>query len=116
MGGVQLSHCRQMIEDKELHDEYAELYSGLARILRKMGVSVITEDEHLMFTKFDGILVVEDEKMVIFEYYLPIDFDIPTLGARLETIQLANPNCFEHIRRFCDEQERRAKAKNQNKA
>jgi len=106
---------RQMIEDQELLDEYAELYGGLARILREMGVSVVTEDEHLMFTKFDGILVVEDEKMVIFEYYLPIDFNIPTLGARLKTIRLADPNCFEYVRRFCNEQEeKRKKTKNEN--
>ena len=109
--GVQFSHPPPMsLNGLVPHDP--ELYRALARILRKFGVFAVISDDHLMFTKFDAILAVANEKIIIWKYYLPVDHNVPTLGERLATIRLADPNCFEHLRRFCNEQAGRKTAKN----
>jgi hypothetical protein len=89
-----------------------ELYQALARILRKYGIPAVISDDHLMFTQFDAIMAVKDEKIIIWEFYLPVDHNVPTLGERLKTIRLADPDCFEQLRRFCDEQPGRKAAEN----
>jgi hypothetical protein len=94
-----------MIDEKEIYD-------GVTRILRNKGVSCISYDEHILITNFDGLIVLEDEKLIIYEYYLPWDMNIPTTGERLTTIRLADPDCFDRVRKFCHEQARREKAAN----
>jgi len=81
-----------------------QLYQSLSGILKKHDIATVVYDDHLMFTGFKAVLAVKDEKIIIWEYYLPIDFDIPTIRDRIKAIRLADPNCFDQLRRFCDEQ------------
>ncbi len=90
-------YLRIMQEDREL-------YVGISKILKQKGISTVINDDCLLFTAWDGILRIEDEKIIINDHYWEIDFEIPIVGERLKTIRLANPDCFDQVRRFCNDQ------------
>jgi hypothetical protein len=81
-----------------------ELFKNFHSILREKGVhAVILGDDCLMLTAIDAVIMIHEEKFVIYEYYYPIDFEIPVIGPRLGAIALADPRCFDQLAGFCHE-------------
>ena len=95
-----------------------EIYEDISYIIKGHNIGALAFDDYIMLTGLDAMLIIDEEKMKVYEMYYPIDFEIPTTGERLATIRLADPKCFDQLVEFCHEfeEERRKETQNSNKA
>jgi len=64
---------------------------------------MVWSDDCIVLSPVDVLIIIAGEKATIFEYYLPIDLEIPTVGSKLGSVWLADPKCFGQLTEMCRE-------------
>lgn len=79
-----------------------DIYYGIVDLLKRHGISAAVENDLMPLVTLpnDLVLMIRNDKMVIYEEFWPIDSNIPELSVELTSWPLADPNCFNSLVKF----------------